>query len=760
MTVPANVTRFLFTIPSLSEELRVVGFRGEHALSSPFWCELEIASENSELDLAALIGKGGLLTLFDARTPQYVHGEVVQADYLAAGKRFVSYRLVLKPKLAFLDYRSNLRIFQQKSVPDIVRQVLKEAGISELDVAFQLTGRYPPREYCTQYHESDLAFISRLMEQEGLFYFFQHHVDHHKLVITDSNNAFASIAGDENVRFRSYTGLVAGEDSIYEFMQGPDIRPGKVVLRDYNFEKSRLRLEAEAKAKSFNELEQYEYTTQFTEPAQGSRYADLRQKGQQYDQVTAVGRSDCGRLWAGTRFRMKEHPRDNFNLEYTLIKTTFLGRQPQSLDEGSSSEGPQFVVDFTAIPSSIPYRPPTTHYAPKILGAQTAMVTGPSGEEIYTDKYGRVKVQFHWDREGQYNQASSCWLRVCQSLAGNQWGAMVIPRVGQEVTVQFMDGNPDRPLVMGVVYNGVNEPPYPLPANQTRSLFKSHTSPGGGGYNEIRIEDKKGSEQLYIHGQKDADVFIQNEWREWVGNEQHITVGSNRHQSIGADLNDTITNQLNQLIAANWSQQVSQSAQIKITGSHNELAAQTISIKAGTTLVLEAGVEITLTAGGGLVKLDPSGVTISGTTVKINSGGAPIPGLPASPLAPVAATLPEHGGPPGSASVEALPNTKPKVTAPDQENAPVSSAKAEKVAVSEADTTVNMTQVEKTPTWISIKMEDEDGNIIANRQYRIVDSEGNEYTGTTDGQGMARLDGIPQGACEVTFPEGNDWKRG
>lgn len=660
MTLPANVTRFLFEIPSMQmpagQELRVIGFQYHAEVASIFSCSVEIASENNAIDLQGLIGKSARLTLFDERNPQYIHGEVVQAQQGEQGNRYTLYTLQLAPKLAFYQYRKDQRIFQDQSAPDIIKKVLQQGGLEDDQVEWNLTGSYSNRVYCTQYGETDLNFINRLMEEEGIYYFFEHQHDRHLMVISDSKNRFRNIDGESVVRYKERTGMVSSEESIYEFGASVSVHSGKVTLRDYSFEKSNLRLEHSDQQAEHTDLEQYHYQNNYTEPSQGKHLAKVRLQALSALAECAKGKSDSLRLDVGKRFTIKDHPNRGFNSEYTLLSVAVEGKQPQSLGEGASTEGSQFSVAFRAIPSSVEYKTALETHQPKIEGTQTAIVTGPSGEEIYTDQHGRIKVQFHWDREGAYNESSSCWLRVCQTIAGNQWGSMVLPRVGQEVLVAFINGNPDRPLVKGALYNGSNQTPYSLPQDKTKTLFKSHSSPGGGGFNELQLEDKKGEERVYVRAEKDVDLFIQNEWKEWVGKEQHLTVGNSRHIEVGKELNTSVKSNHNVKTGDSYSEKSGQNTQIKINGSHTEQASQDISLKAGMTLVLQAGVELTLKAGGGLVKLDPSGVTIKGPMVKINTGGAAQAGKAASPTAPAAPKSPDKGDGPGRVNKPASAN--------------------------------------------------------------------------------------------------------
>ncbi|MEZ5511991.1 MAG: type VI secretion system tip protein VgrG [Gammaproteobacteria bacterium] len=758
MNAPANITRFLFEMPGIQDVLRVVGFDAEQALSSLYRCELELASENPALDLKALVGKSGVLTLVDAQEPQYLHGEIVAARQEASGKRFTLYRIALQPKLAFLGYRSNLRIFQDLSVPDIVKQLLDEAGITGKDVRFDLTSAYPKRSYCTQYRETDLRFIQRLLAEEGIFYWFEHSNERHVLVMADSRNSFKPVDGKASVRYKQRSGMVASEESIYRFSQNHAIRTGKVSLRDFNFEKSRLLLEKESRKEPFQTLEDYCYPGNFSDPADGKRLADLRLQSHQADALSVQGQTDCARLTVGRRFRLHEHPRKDLNSEYTLTAVVVRGRQPQSLEENASAEGTRLDLEFTAIPATVDYRPARIDSKPQIEGCQTAFVTGPKGEEIYTDQHGRVKVQFHWDREGRYDEASSCWMRVSQGWAGNQWGSMVIPRIGMEVIVSFLNGDPDQPLITGTTYNGSQPPPYPLPAHKTRTTFKSISTPGGGGYNELRIEDRKGSEEIYLHAEKDMDLYVKNDLKEWIGNERHQNVQNHQYVDIKTDQHLAVAKAHNLKTGKNLSSTIGKDHQLKISGNYSAQAGQIISVKAGMTLVIEAGTELTLKAGGGIVKLDPSGVTIKGPLVRINSGGAAIPAQPAIPTGPAAPAAADNGEGPGQASAQALVNSR-KVAA-GAGKASASTLTTERQAVSSKDTRVTVKELEAAPSWVAIKMEDEQGKPIANQNYLIIDKEGKEYRGTTDSAGVARVQGLPQGGCDISFPElGDKWSK-
>ncbi|MDY6919454.1 MAG: type VI secretion system tip protein TssI/VgrG [Pseudomonadota bacterium] len=659
MKQSANHARFLFRIPRLSVELRVVGFELTAAISRPYRCQVEFACEDPALDLDKLLGKAAILTLADQSHPQYLHGEITRLEQGPSGKRFTRYHATLEPKLAWLRWRQDFRIFQQQTVPAIISTVLQDAGLTADDMEFALTRDYPAREYCTQYRETDFDFVSRLLEEEGLFYLFQQRPDGQVLVICDHQNGFKPIDGDPVLGYKPPTGMTPTHESVHRLHLNHSIQPDRVTLRDYHWPKTRLRLEASARGKDHPELEQYHYRGNVSNPAAGTRYARLRHEAHQAQAETVTGAADSPRLWPGRRVSFHSHPYRDLNIETTLTAVNMRGRQPQALEEDAPDEASRFSCEFTAIPVNVPYRPLLQTEPPRIEGTQTAFVTGPPGEEIYTDKMGRVKVQFHWDRDGRANERSSCWLRVSQALAGNQWGALVIPRVGQEVIVAFLEGNPDRPVITGTLYNGASNPPHSLPKHQTRTTFKTHSSPGGEGFNELRLDDKKDREQIYVHAQRDLDLHANHDWRESIGSQLHQTVGRNMHQTIGGDAHTRIKQHRSLKVAGDHAQQVGQNAELKIAGSYIEEAGQDIALKAGTELVIEAGVELTLKSGGSLVKLDPSGITVKGPTVRINSGGAAsVAPNPVTP-APQEATAADQGGKPGQASAPAMTNQVP-----------------------------------------------------------------------------------------------------
>ncbi|WP_324728854.1 type VI secretion system tip protein TssI/VgrG, partial [Pseudomonas chlororaphis] len=380
----------------------------------------------------------------------------------------------------------------------------------------------------------------------------------------------------------------------------------------------------------------------FTQQARGKQLATRALERHRSDYQLAEGKGDEPSLVSGHFLTLAAHPRSEWNDLWLLLEVIHEGKQPQVLGENITSDVTRNKDDFhqgyrnrfLATPWDAHYRPPLEHPKPKSLGSQTAVVTGPKGEEIHCDQYGRIKVQFHWDRDGLADDNTSCWVRVASGWAGKAYGGIAIPRIGMEVLVTFLEGDPDQPLVTGCLYHKENVVPYDLPANKTRSTFKTLSSPGGKGYNELRIEDKKGAEQIYLHAQRDWDENVEHDQRIRVGNERHDTVEANTLTELKAEEHRITHLDRKSEIRANDHLTVAVTQHANIGTAQFVEAGQEIHYKAGTKAVLEAGAELTAKAGGSFVKLDGGGVTISGADVKINSGGAPGVGTPAAPLLP------------------------------------------------------------------------------------------------------------------------------
>ncbi|AUX34392.1 MULTISPECIES: type VI secretion system Vgr family protein [Sorangium] len=529
----------LFQVDGLEHELRVTRFEGREGISELFHFDVLVASPEKDIAFTDVVGKPALLTFQIGEQPRFVHGVVASFEQGEEGKRLTAYHATIVPDVARLKHRRNSRIFQALTAPEIIEKVLRAAGIPGEGYRFLLSGVYRAREYCVQYRESDFAFVSRLLEEEGICYYFEHGEGGHVLVFADSPSAHGPIAGEGTVVFRPQLGALFQGEHVSRFRYVERVRSGKVTLRDYNFKKPGLSLESNAQADADDDLEVYDYPGDYDAPGAGSSLAKIRLEQLQTSRRTGSGESVCPRFVPGQTFTLAEHGRDAFNREYLLVSVHHHGHEPV-VDAVTDSDVPAYGNRFQVIPSDVPYRPPSVTPWPTIKGIQTAIVVGPPGEEVYTDEHGRIKVQFHWDREGKKDGQSSCWIRVSQIWAGAAWGAVFLPRIGHEVVVDFLEGDPDRPLVVGSVYHGTNVPPYALPAEKTKSTLKSNSSTGGGGFNELRFEDKKGSEEIFLHGQKDWNIAIEHDKKQWIGNDEMLDVARDRSKVVGNDQSEEI----------------------------------------------------------------------------------------------------------------------------------------------------------------------------------------------------------------------------
>ena len=564
------------------------------------------------------------------------------------------YKAIIVPQVWELTQVSQSRIFQQKSVKDILGEVLKD-----YQVKIELQWSYKPRNYCVQYNETDFDFISRLMEEEGICYYFEFSTNSETMIITDNfqkprdcpNRSTFPILNEE---------LDDGvQTAIRNWMINYTLQSGKVTMWDYNFQLPKRKLDTQQQSR-FNignnrNMEVYKYPGGYSRKFDGiskdggEQPGDLQNIFEDNQQAAkdmmelidsssmmSSGESDCSPMTPGFRFQLKNHPNNNYNVQYIVTKVNHeIDQQPNFLSEDSKEDAYRNSFECILYGSGKPeYRPVLKTAKPIIHGSQTAMVVGPSGEEIFTDKYGRVKVQFHWDRYGKVNSDSSCWVRVAQSWAGNKWGGMFIPRIGMEVIVHFLEGDPDQPIITGCVYNADSMPPYTLPDEKTKSTLKTNSTKGGGGFNEFRIEDKKGSEQIFIHGEKNLDIRIKNDAMELINRDRHLIVEQDQIEMVDRDKHLTVKGNQNEKIQGAYSKDVGSNIQEKAGQKYAVDAGSEVHIKAGMTATIEAGTMLTLKVGGNSLCLNSAGVSISGTMVMINSGGAAGSGSGSSPDSP------------------------------------------------------------------------------------------------------------------------------
>jgi type VI secretion system secreted protein VgrG len=610
--------------------LLLEAFSGTEAISKPFAYTLKLLSENPAVSLKDLLSKPVVVSIELADgSDRHLHGlisRIAQAEYGDDG--LVAYEAEMVPWIWFLTLFTDCRIFQNKSVPEIVEQVFHDRGFT--DFKLQLQGSYPKRDYCVQYRETDLNFVSRLLEEEGIFYFFQHDQQKHTLVLGDKPSAIEDCPKQEKAQYWHTASAVQGDDTVSTLLHEQKVYAGISSLNDYDFEKPKTSLLASVSSDQKGEV--YDYPGKYTTKDDGDRYAKIRLEEQTVQLSMVRGDSLCRAFQAGYKSTLEDHYRDDENQAYTILAVSHQA-QNTSYRSGSQSQY-HYQNRFEAIPNSVPFRPSRLARKPVIEGSQTAVVVGKSGEEIWTDKYGRVKVQFYWDRAGVDDENSSCWIRVAQTVAGKGWGAIYIPRIGQEVIVDFLEGDPDRPIITGRVYNADQTVPYSLPGEQTKSSYKSMSSKGGGGFNEIRFEDKKGDEQVFIHGEKDLDIRIKKDRKEFIGQDTHLIVEQDQIEKVKGDKHLQVTGDKNERVDGTVSLKAGMDMQQKVGMNYALDSGMEVHIKSGMNLVIETGATLTLKVGGNYININPGGVFITGTMVMINSGGAAGSGAGASPQAP------------------------------------------------------------------------------------------------------------------------------
>lgn len=623
MFAPANQSAFTLTVDGEPSELKVFAFTGTEAISQPYCFDLELVSEQPDLDLESLLHRQVYLG-FDDRG-HGVHGQVYRVAQGDSGRRLTRYQISLVPQLAYLAHSSRQRIFQHKTVPQIIAQVLTGQGIQSDRFEFRLSGTYLEREYCVQFGETDLAFIQRLCAELGIHYHFQHSAERHLLVFGDDQAVFAQ--ADHTTPYMPGSGMVADTPAIKRFAVQLETRTTALNLRDYDFRKPRLALESAVAGEQLPSLETQDYPGYFSDRAHGKYLAQRGLERHRRDYQVARGEGDEPALLCGRFLKLAGHPREAWNDLWLVTQVTHDGKQPQVLEEAVTEvAGSDFRQgyrnEFVAAPWDVIFRPPMPEQPrPAVAGYQHAVVTGPGDSEIHCDEFGRVKVQMAWDRAGEHNEHSSCWLRVATGWAHDRYGSVLIPRVGMEVLVGFVNGDLDMPVVMGCLPNAATPMPLDLPAEKTRSIWRSHSSPGGGGYNELRIEDRKGAEEIYLRAQRD--------WTQHVLNDQQVQVDNRRQVKVGGESHHELQGEEQRITHGNRLTELKQDDHLVIGGSQQMRAGRTIQIGAGQSVVIDAGAIVTIQAGGQSITLSAAGIFSS---VPIMLGGVPAVG--ASPLKP------------------------------------------------------------------------------------------------------------------------------
>ena len=675
-------------------EVAVVTLRLYEALSQPFELHLDVYEERpllKAISFKKLLDAEAQITLWDGLIPKrHLHGLISQLRAGKIGKRRRHYHVTVVPDLHRLQLTGDCRIFQQQDVRAILATLLEDNGIRHY--RFDLIERRQKREYCVQYNETDFDFFHRLAAEEGIFYWFEHNKNQHLLRISDAIERTDALKPPLQYAERSADKTAA---SVWQLDYHEQLVTAQSAQREYTFHNPGYNLEHRHSGLHLDNqrrnYESYRYHGRYKRDEQGKPFTRYYQEQAQRQQRQAELTHDYLEGQAGQYFELLGHPDSTYNQRWVSVENQLEIDQPQAAEEDAmpvlsiSAAGPEVTgasrteLTTTCIPWGQAWRPPTPP-KPIVQGPQMAHVVGPPGEEIYCDDWGRVKIQFPWDRYGKNNDLSSCWIRVAQNWAGGAWGHMAIPRVGHEVIVDFLEGDPDQPIVTGRTYHTANPPPYRLPQHKTRMTIKSRTHKGSG-YNELRFEDEKAKEQIYLHGQKDYDIIIENDRKEWIRHDRHLRVDNDKyeqihqdsHQTIGQDKSDRIERHryfyaggnfiwqvvgqvhrwieggLQLFVKASRATEIGSSDELVI-GANQRTAVGNESYTKAKSIVLEANQELTVKGPGGFIKIDSSGIIIKGNIVKINSGGSPgsgtAPKAP-TPEQPPVPTLPkdaEHRG--------------------------------------------------------------------------------------------------------------------
>ena len=642
--MPIQAERYIRINTPLGEDVLLLErFEGVEQISGLFEFEATMLTESTTVDLSALLNQPVVVTVrLPDDSERNFHGffnRIEEVESTIDG--VLAYRGRVVPWLWYLSLFEDCRIFQNKSAVDIIVQVFQDRGFTDFRVS--LTASYSSREYCVQYRETDLNFVSRLMEEEGICYFFQHTPEKHTLVLADASTAFAACVGQSKAVYDTIPGAWHDEDVVLSLRRIEQTRVGTYTLNDYDFTKPKTSLNANLSGQRKGEF--YEYPGRYLTKDDGNRFARIRMEEQEVLLQTIQGQGNCRSFQSGFKFTLEGYYRSEANQDYTLIRVAhrFAENTYRSGDKTDTSF--DYRNEFDAIPFATPFRPPRLARKPVMPGAQTAVVVGKSGEEIWVDQYGRVIVQFFWDRAGKMNEDSSCWIRVAQVWAGKGWGAIFTPRIGQEVIVEFLEGDPDRPLITGRVYNADQTVPYALPGEQTKSTIKSMSSIGGSGFNEFRLEDKKGSEQIFLHAEKDLHHRVKDSRFETILGATHLMVTKDQFEKVTGDTHLQVTGDQNEKISGTVSLNAGMDLQQKVGTNWAMDAGQEIHLKSGLNLVIESGVNLTLKVGGNFININPAGIFISGTFVNINSGGSAGSGAGASPQVPKDPTEADNADP-------------------------------------------------------------------------------------------------------------------
>ncbi len=559
-------------------------FTGTEAMSSLYSYRLELLSRDDTIQAADLMAQPiSFWVLYPDDKPRYFHGYVSRFEYLGRGDRGSMYRIEAVPWFWFATQNRDCRIFQDLSIPQILSELFRSRGFSDFDTS-NISGSYPALEYCVQYNESDYAFASRLMEEAGIFYFFQHEAGKHTMVLSDST-AGCYDCKNGSVDFSDKLSERTSSSEIWRWAHSYQFKPGRWAHEDFNFKSPQNDMVATSNTTMdlprVTDFEVYEYPGRFSVRGDGSSIADVRMQAEESQHNVVHGAGSCRSFSPGARFTIaKHHSEREKGQSYIVTEVHHQMDGSGQFTTGGSEATAGYENDFSCVPAETQYRPIRETPVPRVQGPQTAIVVGPPGEEIYTDEFGRVKVQFHWDRYGQQNEHSSCWMRVSQVHAGKNWGMMDLPRIGEEVIVDFLNGDPDRPIITGRVYNGQNMPPFSLPAGKTRRGNMTKTYKGAG-FNEMSMDDTPGQEQLRVNAMYDMNSN--------VNNDQTLDVGNNQTEKVAVDRTREVGNNEKVTVGVNWETSIGTDKKTTVGVSHTEDVGVSQTISVGTSQAISVG---------------------------------------------------------------------------------------------------------------------------------------------------------------------------
>jgi type VI secretion system secreted protein VgrG len=728
----SNVSDFEFRVADRREDdLRVIAFEGTEGLSELFDFRIRLSSVDDRIDLEAMLGQKATLQINGEHGTRVIHGIIRRFARTRTGSRLTHYEARLVPPHWLLTRRIQSRVFNPKrcertDVPGLVAKVLSDAGLPAEDLKNVTSREYEAREFTVQYRESDWNFVSRLLEEEGIYYYFEHDKDSCKLVLVDSKDVHPPLNGtDTEIPFRQASNLLPDHEFVYVGRRAGQVRSGAVSLDDFDFRDPGGELRQDRAAGRFTGLPYADYPGGYVDVVRGRRLVETRLDEKQCATDVFTFTATVRGFRSGCRFRLGDHPDERFNSEYLITSVSHRASQSQSGEaEVAGGAGFRYRARLRAIAATVQFRPPRVTFCPTVLGSQTALVVGPPGEEIHTDEFGRVEVRFHWDQEAAHDVGASCWIRVSQGWAGGQYGMLFLPRVGQEVIVDFLEGDPDQPIITGRVYNRDHMPPYKLPDQRTISAIRTCSSPGAKGGNEIRFEDAKQNEQLLLFAQNSMHLRSRGSRYESVCGDAHQTVAGDAFELVKKNKDEWVKLDVRQQVDGSKWDWVTGALMSVVKGKHDHYVKGLYRLHNASGIVIASDTSLTLWCAGNFIKIDSSGVTIVANKVKINSGGSADPGEMGDglfPQEPVPAATTEFGH-----------NTRYKLD-------PHASSPADAGTQQEV-------------SWIEIELIDEFDRPCPNEPYEVILPDGKKIGGTLDGRGRAHVAVPDPGLCQVTFP--------